>query len=185
MTPLIEIAIMDFRQLSSFVQTATTGGKYIARPCEASEIDLDICAEHIINIVITPALKNEHARKDSRSLKVGQDDYQTALQLASAARTWFVDRGFIIAQNARFTRAISAQKIDEERAEAKQDMIALQLETIGAILGASKAHKKGSLQSFIDWDETELVALKMEDEGTAGKLNTLEFDTNYHKAIAC
>lgn len=158
---------MNFDQLSRFVAKSTNGEKYIAKSSEASQIDCDICTEVIINIVIMPAIKNEHKRADSRSLKVGESDYQTALQLASSARSYWVDRGFIISTNARVTRALSAQKIEEERAEAKQDMIALQLETIGAILGASKAHKKGSLQSFIDWDETELVALKMEDEGTA------------------
>lgn len=184
-TPLLTIAMMNYEQLSAFVNKATKGEKYIAKPAEASVIDCDICAEAIINIVIMPALKNDHARRDSRSLKVGESDYQTATQLASASRTWFVDRGFIISQNARITRAISAQKIDEEKAEAKADMIALQLDTIGCMIGAKKAHKKDAIQGFWDFEESALIAQKMEDEGTAGKLNTLEFETNYQKAIAC
>lgn len=175
-TPLIDIAMMNFDELSRFVKTATNGDKYIAKPAEASIIDCDICAEAIINIVIMPALKNEHKRADSRSLKVGDNDHQTALQLASAARTYWVDRGFIISTNARVTRALSSQIIDQQKAQAKTDMVALQLETIGGILGVQKAHKKGGLQSFIDWDETELVAQKIENEGEmmpASYFNTL------------
>lgn len=173
-TPLIEIAMMNFTELSAFVAKATKGEKYIANPStEASQIDREVCAEQIINIVIMPALKNEHTRKDSRSLKVGESDYQTALQLASAARTYWVDRGFIISTNARVTRAISAQKISEEIDEAKQDMIALQLNTIGAILGTKKAHKKNAIQGFWDFEESALIAQKIENEGFAGKHFTL------------
>lgn len=185
MTPLIEVAMMNFEQLSTFVQKVTNGEKYIAKPGEASEIDCDICAEAIINIVIMPALKNEHKRADARSLKAGESDAKTAELIASAALTYWVNHGFIIAQNARINRAISAQIQESEKAEAKQDMIALQLNTIGAILGAKKAHKKDAIQGFWDFEESALIALKMEDEGTAGKLDTLEFDTNYRKAIAC
>lgn len=174
MTPLYEIALMDFAQLSEFVQTTTKGEKYIARCSGASEIDLDVCCEYIINTVIMPALKNKHKRADSRSLKAQNGDLELAQLLASAGRTWFVDRGFIISTNARVTRAISAQIREEERAQAKSDLIELQMQNIGAILGAKKTHKKGNLQGFWDFKESELIAQKMSNEGLAGKHLPLE-----------
>lgn len=185
MTPLINIAMMNFDQLSQFVQIATNNERYIARPSETSYIDRDVCSEYVITTVVMPAIRGEHKRVDSRSHRVQESDYTLAQLLASTALTYWQDRGFIIAQNARLNRAISAQMQEQEKTQAKADMIALQLGAIGAILGAKKAHKKNAIQSLIDWDETELVVQKMEDEGFAGKHSTLEFDTNYRKAIAC
>lgn len=184
-TPLLEIALMDFNQLSAFVQTTTNGELYIANPSESTDTDREVCGEEILKIVVMPALKSEHKRVDSRSHRAQESDTILAGLLSSAALTYWVDRGFIIAKNARISRAISAQIKEAEIAEAKQDMIDLQLNTIGAILGAKKAHKKDAIQGFWDFDESELVAKQIGDEGTAGKLDTLEYDTNYRKAIAC
>lgn len=185
MTPLIEVAMMNFEQLSTFVQKATNGEKYIAKPGEASEIDCDVCSEAIINTVVMPAIREDHKRVDSRSLKVGESDAKTAELIASAALTYWVNHGFIISTNARISRAISAQIIEQEKAQAKADLLNLQIDHFGAILQAKKTHFKQGLQACWDFDESELVAKQMGDEGTAGKLDTLEFDTNYHKAIAC
>lgn len=165
MTPLIDIAMMNFDELSAFVQKATNGEKYIAKPGESGEIDCDVCAEVIINIVIMPALKNEHKRADSRSLKVGLDDAKTAELIASAALTYWVDHGFIVAQNARVNRAISAQIKEAEIAEAKQDMIALQMSTIGAIIGAKSIRKRNMIQGFWDFEESALIDAKISKEG--------------------
>ena len=161
MTPLIEIAMMNFEQLSAFVTKATKGEKYIAKPSEATEIDGEVCCEEILEIVIMPALKNEHKRADSRSLRVGENDQITAELIASAALTYWQNHGFIIAQNAKINRAISAQIKEEERAQAKADMIALQMGTIGAIVSAQKTHKKGTLQACFDFNESELLLAQM------------------------
>lgn len=174
-TPLIDIAMMNFAQLSDFVATATSGERYIANPSsEANEIDRDVCGEYIINTVIMPALKSEHKRVDSRSLKAQNGDFELAQMLASVARTYWQDRGFIIAQNARLNRAISAQIKEEERAQAKADLVALQFGTFGAMVEAKKAHKKDALQACWDFEESELIAQKMSNEGLAGKHSTLE-----------
>lgn len=171
-TPLIDIAMMNFEQLSRFVQKSTKGEKYIAHPQEASDTDLDVCAEAIIDIVIMPALKNEHKRADSRSLKVGLEDAKTAELIASAALTYWIDHGFIIAKNSRINRAISSKIKEEEIAQAKQDMIALQLNSIGAILGAKKAHKKDAIQGFFDFRESELQIARISNES--------EMPASYH-----
>ena len=162
MTPLHNIAIMNFEQLSHFVQNATNHQKYVAKPSEASEIDLEICAEYVVNIVIMPALKNEHKRTDSRSLKVGKSDLKTAELIASAALTYWQNHGFIIAQNAKINRAISAQIKEEERAQAKADMIALQMGTIGAIVRAQKTHKKDAIQSCWDFIESDFQIARID-----------------------
>lgn len=164
MTPLYEIALMDFNQLSRFVQKSTNGEKYIAKPAEASEIDCDICSEEILQIVIMPAIKNEHKRADSRSRNLNSDE-QTAQQLASAALTYWQDHGFIVAQNARINRAISAKIKEEEITQAKQDMIALQMGTIGAILGAKSIRKSNMIQGFWDFEESALIDAKISKEG--------------------
>lgn len=65
---------------------------------------------------------------------------------ASAALTYWVNHGFIIDQNARVNRAISAQIKEAEIAEAKQDDDALQI--IGAILGAKSIRKRNMIQGF-------------------------------------
>lgn len=175
-TPLIDIAMMDFKELSFFVQAATKGEKYIAKPSEASEIDLDVCTEYIINIVITPAMRGEHKRVDSRSHRVHEGDTILAELLSSAALTYWVDRGFIIAKNARISRAISAQITQEEAAEAKADLLNLQIENFGAILEAKKTHFKQGLQACWDFEESDLqIAKRNEGEMMpASYFNTLE-----------
>lgn len=158
-TPLLDIAMMNFRQLSDFVKISTNKQYYIALPAEASDIDCDILVEEIIKIVITPALTNQHKRVDSRSHRAQESDTILAELLASAALTYWMDRGFIISTNARITRALSSKIIEEERSQAKQDMIALQIGKIGAILGAKKCKTKDALQGFWDFEESELVLL--------------------------
>lgn len=173
-TSLHEIALMDFNQLSAFVERVTNKKHFIANPSEASDIDCDVCAEHIITTVIIPALKGEHERIDSRSRKL-TSDYAIAEMLASAARTYWMDHGFIIAQNARVSRAISAKIIEEEQAEAKAEIQELLMDRIGVMLQAKPARFKHGIQSAIDWEETELVAQKMMNyEGFACKHSTLE-----------
>lgn len=173
-TPLLDIAMMNFEQLSKFVQESTNGALYIANPSEASDIDCDVCAEQIINIVIMPALRNKHLRVNSRSHRL-TSDYAIAHMLGSAALTYWIDHGFIVAQNARLSRAISAKIIEEERAEAKVEMQELLMDRIGVMIQAKPAYIKHGIQSAIDWEETELVAQKMMNyEGFACKHSTLE-----------
>ena len=171
-TSLHKIALMNFEQLSTFVQKATNGEKYIAKPGEASEIDCDVCSEAIINIVVMPAIKNEHKRADARSLKVGLEDAKTAELIASAALTYWVNHGFIVAQNARINRAISAKIKEEEIAHAKADMIALQMGTIGAILGARSIRKSNMIQGFWDFEESDLQIARINNES--------EMPASYH-----
>lgn len=165
MTPLYELALMSFDELSRFVSKTTNGEKYIANPQEASDTDLDICCEYVVNTVLMPALKNNHKRADSRSLKVGENDVKTAELIASCALTYWQNHGFIIAQNSKLNRSISAKIKEEERAEAKREMIALQMGTIGAIVRAQKTHKKGTLQACWDFEESECVFNKMSSGG--------------------
>ena len=174
-TPLYELVLMDFNQLSAFVERVTNKKHFIANPSEASDIDCDVCAEHIITTVIMPALKGEHERIDSRSRKI-TSDYATAQMLSSAARTYWMSHCFIVARNARVSRAISAKIIEEERAEAKAEIQELLMDRIGVMIQAKPAKKlKHGIQTAIDWEETELVAQKMMNyEGFACKHTTLE-----------
>lgn len=182
-TPLHEIALMDFNQLSAFVERVTNKKHYIANPSEANDIDCDVCAEQIINIVIMPALRNKHLRVNSRSHRL-TSDYAIAQMLGSAALTYWIDHGFIVAQNARVSRAISAKIIEEERAEAKAEIQEMLMDRIGVMIQAKPAHIKHGIQSVIDWEETELVAQKMMNyEGFACKHSTLEVEVSFLKDL--
>lgn len=164
-TPLLDIALMDFDQLSKFVQTATEGALYIANPSESTEIDREVCAEYVINTVIMPALKNEHKRADARSRKAQNGDKELAQLLASAALSFWMDRGFIIAQNARVNRAISAQMMEQELEQRKSDLIELQMQKIGAMLTARKIRGTNMLQGMWDFEESALQIARISNEG--------------------
>ena len=73
-------------------------------------------------------------------------------------------------KNFQFNLAITAKIKLEELEQAKADMIALQLNSIGAILGAAKAKKNGCLQGFFDFEESEYILNKMSGSFEFGDL---------------
>ena len=164
-TTLVDLAIMDLQQMRQWVALTTKGKNFIPNyagyeaKCAAEDGLLSVQ-----NNILMDAIKGVHGRLDSRSLTIVNaaqkgDCFTIAATLVSAHRTYMTNRGFTSKnpKNTQKNLAICAKIKEEERAQAKADMIALQLNTIGAILGAKKAKKVGAIQGFWDFEESSLL----------------------------
>lgn len=164
-TTLVDLAIMDLQQMRQWVALTTKGKHFIPN---YAGYEAKSTAEYgllsVQNNILMAAIKGVHGRLDSRSLTIVNaaqkgDCFTIAATLVSAHRTYMTNRGFTSKnpKNTQKNLAICAKIKEEERAQAKADMIALQLNTIGAILGAKKAKKVGAIQGFWDFEESSLL----------------------------
>lgn len=179
-TTLCKIAIMNLQQMRQWIALTTKGKHFIpsysgygySAKCAVEDGLLTVQDE-----VLMDAIRGTHKRVDSRSLTIEKaaikgDFFTIAATLASAHRTYMSNHGFKsnTNKNIQFNLAITAKIKQEELEQAKADMIALQLNSIGSILGAKKAHKKGCLQGFFDFEESECILNKMSGSFEFGDL---------------
>lgn len=192
-TTLKNLAILDLQGLSKWVAKTTNGTHFIPRFSSAGADLRDSCFWQLQETLMD-AIRGKSSRKDSHSLQLAMAEaegnmHKIATVLSSEARTYYSNKGFFqTGDNVMLKRGLGFQIKNEERAEAKQELAILQLDLIGAIVEPkrTKSNLKNGIQNSWDFEETALIIKKMENEGEmlAG-LATPEFDSNYHKAIAC
>lgn len=159
---LKELAYLDWYQLSNMVSEYSNGKFYLARPSQASDIDLEVCLERGPQKVLFNAIKLPKFRKNGRENKIinaiENNDFSTiAAILASSVSSYWQDKGYFGTKNSTLNRNIAAQIRNNEKNEAKFEIIHLQIEKLGAVLEFTKAKKKGAIQACIDFEETQRV----------------------------
>lgn len=166
---LKELTYLNWEQLSNRVLKYSNGKFYLARPSQASEIDLEVCLERGPHEVLSRAIRLQKFRKNGRENKILQaiesnDFYSIASILASSVSSYWQDKGYFGTINSKLNRNIAAQTRNNEKKEAKFQIINLQIEKLGAILKVKKANKKGAIQACWDFEETDQILLNIDLE---------------------
>ena len=159
---LKELTYLNWEQLSNRVSEYSNGKFYLARPSQASEIDLEICLERGPYEVLSRAMRLQKFRKNGRENKIinaieNNDFYTIAAILASSVSSYWQDKGYFGTKNSKLNRNIAAQIRNNEKNEFKSEIIHLQIEKLGVVLEFKKAKKKGPIQACIDFEETQRV----------------------------
>lgn len=149
------IFIDTFEEISTWVESATKGQRYIACPANTSREDRNSCFNHLQELLVQ-AIQGINKRRDGRDLKLVKasetdDYYAIASILASAAWSYWQNYHLFIDGDTAFyanNHQKNQQRIDLQKA---------QIEHIGAAVSFQKAHKKGSLQEIFDFYETEEI----------------------------
>ncbi len=166
---LKELAYLDWHQLSSVVLEYSNGKFYLARPSQASEIDIEVCLERGPQKVLYKAIKLSNYRKNGRENKIinaiENNDFCTiAAILASSVASYWQDKGYLGTKNSKLNRNIAAQINNDQKNELRFEIMNLQIEKLGLILGFKKAKKKVAIQACIDFEETQIVLEKNDFE---------------------
>ncbi|KHG32967.1 hypothetical protein [Sulfurospirillum sp. MES] len=165
-TTLKDLAMMSLPEIRQWIALNTKGKHYIPNYASYGYSAKGAVEDGLLNVqdeILMDAIKGTHKRVDSRSLTIANaaqkgDFFTVAATLASAHRTYMANHGFKSNSNkTQFTLSVSAQLKEEEIAQAKSEMIALQMNKIGAIVRAQKTHKKGTLQACLDFEESEYI----------------------------
>lgn len=165
-TTLKDLAMMDMQQMRQWIALTTKGKHYIPNYASYGYSAKGAIDDGLLNMqdeVLIDSIKGNHKRVDARSLTIANaaqkgDFFTVAVTLASAHRTYMANHGFKSNSNkTQFALSVSAQIKEEEIAQAKAEMIALQMNKIGAIVRAQKTHKKGTLQACWDFEESECI----------------------------
>lgn len=169
-TTLKDLAMMNLLEIRQWIALNTKGKHYIPNYTSYGYSAKGAVEDGLLNVqdeVLMNAIKGSHKRVDARSLTIANaaqkgDFFTIAVTLASAHRTYMANHGFKSNSNkTQFNLCIAAKIKEEEIAQAKDDIIALQLGSIGTILGAKRANKKGALQGYFDFEENEYILNKM------------------------
>ena len=155
------VFINNFNEISTWVEINSSGKKFIANPAGASDTDRMDCLFYVQE-PIARAIKGQNERKNGRDLKLIKAaktaDYAAIADvLSSTAWTYWQDHGFFSGKN--FNNELAAVSIikNEENNQQKKEFQKAQIESIGAAVGFQKAQKKGTFQSSLDFEETEII----------------------------
>ena len=147
--------ISTFNELSQWVESTTSGQRYIASPAHTSHEDRNSCLNCLQELLLQ-AIQGRNIRKDGRDLKLVKasengDYYTIASILASAAwsywKTYFLLNSGDVAFYAK-NHQKNQQKIELQKA---------QIERIGAAVSFEKARKKGAIQVSFDFFESQII----------------------------
>ena len=157
---LLNLSYIDtFDGLSKWVETCTSGEKFIACPVNTSYEDRNSCLNHVQELIIN-AIKGINKRKDGRDLKLlvasNKGDYYTIASILASAAWSYWQTYLLFNGNATFYAK------NHEKNQQKIDLQKAQIEHIGAAVSFKKAHKKGAFQEIFDFFETEEI-FKNED----------------------
>lgn len=151
---LQELALMStFNELSQWVESTTSGQRYIASPSHTSHEDRNSCLNCLQELLLQAIQGRNIRRKDGRDLKLikasNKGDYYTiASILASAA--WSYWQTYFLFNSGDATFYAKNQQKNEEKNELQR----AQIEHIGTAVSFQKARKKGAFQEVFDFDET-------------------------------
>lgn len=157
---LLNLSYIDtFDGLSKWVETCTSGEKFIACPVNTSYEDRNSCLNHVQELIIN-AIKGINKRKDGRDLKLLKaseiNDYYTIASILASAAWSYWQIYHLSNGNAAFY--LESRKKNEQKIELQK----AQIEHIGATVSFEKARKKGAFQEILDFFETEEI-FKNED----------------------
>lgn len=154
---LQELVLMStFNELSQWVESTTSGQRYIASPSHTSHEDRNSCLNCLQELLLQAIQGRNIRRKDGRDLKLVKaskngDYYTIASILASAAwsywKTYFL---FNSGDTAFYAK-------NQQKNKEKNELQRAQIEHIGAAVSFQKAHKNGAFQEIFDFFETEEI----------------------------
>ena len=158
---LQELALMStFNELSQWVESTTSGQRYIASPSHTSHEDRNSCLNCLQELLLQAIQGRNIRRKDGRDLKLikasNKGDYYTIASILASA-SWTYWQTFLLSNgNAAFYSENG--KKNEQRIKLQK----AQIDHIGVAVSFQKAHKKGAFQEILDFFETEEI-LKIND----------------------
>lgn len=153
------VFMVSFEEMSKWVEIHSDNQRFIANPSNASSTDFDECLTKIQEPLVL-ALKNiEKRRKNGRDRRIIEavetDNYFLIADiLASTASSYWRDHRFF--NNEKNLKIASFFKNEEKNQQNKYFKKA-QIDHIGAAVDFKKAYKKGALQEYLDFEETEEI----------------------------
>lgn len=166
---LLKLAYMcSFEELSRWVEINSKNKKFIANPFGASDTDRMDCLFYVQE-PIARAIKGQNKRKNGRDIKLIKAaktaDYAAIADvLSSTAWTYWQDHGFFSGKNFNNELAAVSMIKNEENNQQKKEFQKAQIESIGAAVCFQKAQKKGTFQSSLDFEETEIILKNIDFE---------------------